>query len=136
MAETLRIAVSGLNAAIVRVVNVASNVVNVLSTGRLPQRPEEKASCHQPRDVVAISCSAGNNNLGVKISTKPREPFYNTEPAPASSLTDSAGMIAAPNVDLAKELVEAKMAEIAYKANAAVIRAERDKDQDLLNTLA
>jgi flagellar basal-body rod protein FlgC len=136
MSEALKIAVSGLNDAVLRVVNVASNVVNALSTGHLPETPGGKATSYQPQDVVTLSDSVGDNIMGVHSTLRPREPAYAAAPAPDSPDANAAGLVAAPNVDLASELVNAKMAEIAYKANAAVIRAERKNDKELLDTLA
>ena len=73
MSEALTIAVSGLNAAVRRVVNSASNLVNASSTGRLPESKGEQATSYRPTDVVALSNSAGNNALGVRTEIKPRE---------------------------------------------------------------
>jgi flagellar basal-body rod protein FlgC len=136
MTEALKIAVSGLNDAVLRVVNVASNVVNALSTGRLPEKSAEKATSYQPQDVVTLSDSVGDNAMGVHSTLKPREPAYVTASDPKSPHANAAGLVAAPNVDLASEMIQLKMAEIAYKANAAVIRAERKNDKELLDTLA
>lgn len=136
MHETLKIAVSGLSDAIARLVNLASNVVNVSSTARLPQKTEDSYSGYIPHDVVTISSSVADHNLGVQTQLKPREPAYVPAPDPHSPNANSEGLVAVPNVDLATEFVNAKMAEIAYKANAAVIRAEQKNGKELLDTLA
>jgi flagellar basal-body rod protein FlgC len=135
MAKALMIAVSGLNDAVKRMVNVASNLVNASSTGRLPKTPDEKATSYQPTDVVTLSNSAYGDNLGVQSTIRPREPAYTVARDPRSPDANAEGLVAAPNVDIASELIAAKMAEISYKANAAVIRAEREADKELLDRL-
>lgn len=136
MTEALKIAVSGLNDAVLRVVNVASNVVNASSTGRLPEKSGEKATSYQPQDVITLSDSVGNNALGVHSALKAREPAYVTASDPKSPDANEAGLVAAPNVDLAGEMIQLKMAQAAYKANTAVIRAEQKTEKELLDTLA
>ena len=136
MSEALKIAVSGLNDAVLRIVNVASNVVNSLSTVRLPEKPGDKATSYQPQDIVTLSESAGDNQLGVHSTQRPRNPAYVTASDPKSPNANAAGLVAAPNVDMAAELLNAKMAEAAYKANAAIIRAAEKNDKELLDTLA
>ncbi len=135
MPEALAIAVSGLNAAVRRVVNSASNFVNASSTGRLPESSGEQATVYRPADVVALSNSVGGNALGVRTETKTREPSYVSAYDPHSPDANAEGFIAAPNIDIASELIAMKMAEISYKANAAVIRAQTDMDKELLDTL-
>lgn len=135
MSEALTIAVSGLNAAVKRVVNSASNLVNASSTGRLPSSSNEKATSYQPTDVVALSNSVGDNNLGVRTTTRTREPAYSAAFDPESPDANSEGFIAVPNVDIASEIIAMKMAEISYKANAAVIRTEEKMDKELLDRL-
>jgi flagellar basal body rod protein FlgC len=108
MTEALTIAVSGLRAAIARVANAASNLVNVSSTQRKPDGTETP---YQPTDVITLSDSVGNNNLGVRTEVVPRK--------------NNAG------VDIASEIIDTKIAEIAYKANAAVIRTQSKMDKEL-----
>jgi flagellar basal-body rod protein FlgC len=136
MSEALKIAVSGLNAAVSRIANAASNLVNASSTGRLPTQPGEKAASYQPTDVVTLSDSADDNALGVHTVLQPREPAYVMALDPRSPHANAAGLVAAPNVDMAAEIMNAKLAEVTYRANAAVIRAVQKTDKDLLDTLA
>ena len=136
MSEALKIAVSGLNDAVLRIVNVASNVVNSLSTSRLPEKPGGNATGYQPQDVVTLSDSAGDNLLGVSSTVQAREPAFFVASDPESPNANAAGLVAAPNVDIPAELLNAKLAEVAYKANAAVIRAAEKNDKELLDTLA
>jgi len=136
MSETLTIAVSGMKAAVARVMNAASNLVNASSTGRLPSTSGEKATSYQPTDVVTLSDSAGDNNLGVHTKVVARDPAYTVAPDPRSPDANTQGLVAAPNVDIASELIDMKMAELSYKANARVIRAQTNMDKDLLDTLA
>ncbi|MDD5586491.1 MAG: flagellar basal body rod C-terminal domain-containing protein [Alphaproteobacteria bacterium] len=107
-----------------------------MSTGRLPEKPGEKATSYPPQDVVTLSDSAGDHALGVRSTLRPREPAYVAATAPHSPDANAAGLVAAPNVDMATELVNAKLAEVSYRANAAVIRAAEKNDKELLDTLA
>jgi flagellar basal body rod protein FlgC len=44
--------------------------------------------------------------------------------------------VAAPNVDIATELVDSSVAALSYKANAAVIKTVKETDQYLMDILA
>lgn len=136
MADSLTIAVSGMKDAVVRIANAASNLVNASSTGRLPNSPNEKATSYQPTDVVTLSNSTGSNELGVTSTVKPRTPAYTVGYDPSSPDANEDGLVAVPNVDIASELITTKIAQITYKANAAVIRTQENMDKELMETLA
>lgn len=70
---------------------------------------------YRPTEVKEFSNSVGDHALGVRTETVPR---------------DEQG------VDIASEMVDLKMAEISYKANAAVVRIQTRTDKDLLDMLA
>jgi len=135
MSSVFSIAVSGMNAAITRFSNAVSNIVNVSSTGKLPTAAGEKATSYRPTDVVSLSNSVGDNNLGVRSQVVARDPAYNPAYDPRSPDANAEGLIAEPNVDLTKEIVDTMMAELAYKASAKVIKVEKDNEQTLIDTL-
>lgn len=136
MSNVFQIAVSGMNAAMSRFSNAVTNLVNVSSTGKLPNAPGEKATSYAPTDVVTLSNSVGDNNLGVRAQTVTRDPAYRPAYDPHSPHANADGLVAAPNVDLAGEMVNIMMAEIAYKASAKVIAAEKRNQDTLIDTLS
>lgn len=133
MSEALRIAVMGLNDAATRVANVSKNLVNVLSTGRLPETSGGQATSYQPTDVVTVSNSVGDNALGVRSIVVERDPAYRVAPDPESPNANEDGLIAVPNVDVAAELICMKIAEMTYRANAALIRTAQEMDRTALD---
>jgi len=136
MSSVFSIAVSGMNAAMTRFSNAVSNIVNVSSTGKLPSSSGEKATSYNPTDVISLSNSVGGNNLGVRTEVVPRDPAYRPAYDPESSNANTDGLVAEPNVDMTKEIVETMMAELAYKASASVIRTEKDVEKSLIDTIA
>lgn len=135
MSTVFSVAVSGMNAAIDRILNAANNIVNVSSTGKLPAAPGEKATSFEPQDVVTLSNNSEDLKLGVRTQLVPRDPAYTTAYDPASPDTNANGLIAAPNVDLASEIVDMMMAKNAYEASAKIISVQKGMDQTLLDAL-
>lgn len=136
MSSVFSIAVSGMNAAATRLRNAATNLVNVSSTGKLPTNEGEKATSYQPTDVVSVSNSVGNNNFGVTTSIVPRDPAYHVALDPQSPDANESGLVAAPNVDLVSEIVDMKIAEIAYQASAKAIAVEKENEETLIDVLS
>lgn len=136
MSNVFSIAISGMNAAATRVANATKNIVNVSSTGKLPTTPEEKTTAHMPTDVVTLSNSVGDHNLGVSAQVVPRDPAYRPAYAPGNPDANENGLVAEPNVDVTKELVDIMMAELAYKASVKVIKAEKENQQSLIDTIS
>lgn len=126
-------AVSGLNDSILRIANAASNIVNASSSGKLPARAVDSSNVFAPQDVITISNSVGDNNLGVHSALVPRDPAYVTVRDPSSRDANAEGLVAAPNVDLNAEIVAANIAQTSYAANAAVIRIAGKLDKALLD---
>lgn len=135
MSSVFSIAISGMNAATARFANAVSNIVNVSSTGKLPASPTEKATSYMPTDVVTLSNSVGDNNLGVRTQTVSRDPAYRAAYAPRNPDANANGLIAEPNVDLASEIVDTMMASLSYKASVKVIVAEKRNEDALLDTM-
>lgn len=136
MADTLKTAVSGLNDAVLRVANAVNNLVNARTTGRLPAEPGEKPTSFLPRDVVTLSSAAAGQGLGVTSSLREREPAYFPARDPSSPDANAEGLVAAPNVDIASELLTVLQARVTYRASAAVIKTTFDNDRKLLDTLS
>ncbi len=105
--STLSTAVSGLLAQSFRAAEIANNVVNVGTSG------------FKPAEVLTISIQAGNQGSGV--SARRRE---------------SDGQEGGGDTDLARQFADLVQTEIAYKANAKVVRAAEETLGRLLNVLA
>ncbi|NTU76460.1 MAG: flagellar biosynthesis protein FlgC [Alphaproteobacteria bacterium] len=136
MSGVFQTALSGMTDSVARLGNTIKNLVNASSTGRLPTSSDATTTAYQPTDVVTLSNSVGDNNLGVSSIVVPREPAYIPVSDPDSPHADARGLVAAPNVDITAEVVNSLIAETTYGANAAVIKAERENEKTLLDTLA
>ena len=135
MNSVFSIAVSGMNAAIHRMSNAATNLVNISSTGKVPENAGEKATSYQPTDVISLSNSVADDKFGVRTETVPRTPAFSYAYNPDSPDANADGLIAVPNVSIEREIVDSLLAEIAYKASAKVIAAEKENQDKLLDTL-
>jgi len=133
MSGTLQIAVSGLNDAKARIANATANIVNASSTSSLPKNPAETYTGFVPQDVITLTQSDGNNNLGVQSQNVARDPAYTQSYDPANAQANDKGLVAAPNVDLANEAINLLQASVSYQANAAVISIALKTDKALLD---
>ncbi|QQG36728.1 MAG: flagellar biosynthesis protein FlgC [Micavibrio aeruginosavorus] len=132
MINAIQIALSGLTAASRKVEASASNIANMQTTGSL-DNPEEAPYTPLATQQTALTDGQGNG-LGVKSDfvpqTQPFIPAYD----PDSPFANADGMIGVPNIDLAGEAVNLNIAKATYKANAAVIRTEKEMTDELLKT--
>lgn len=119
MIDVLSTALSGLAAASKRILAGANNTANASTVNYTPQ--EVKTTAQSPS--------------GVKAELGPRNPAFIKSYEPDSPLADPKGYVNIPNVQLDREAVDIAQASIAYKANAAVIRKERELQEDLLRAL-
>lgn len=123
MSSVFSSAVSGLNAAVARMSNAATNIANASTTGILPQNEGEQATSYQPTDIVNLTTDTGE----VVTEQIGRSPAYYPMYAPTSPHANEKGQIAQPNVDLASEITDLLMAEISYKANLRAIKTEQER---------
>lgn len=100
------IAVSGLQAASVKLANAANNIVNAESEG------------YVPTDTVQSPLNGG----GVKVSLVERPDAV----SPVSGL---------PNIDITEEIVDSAVAAQAYEASAAIIGVDKDLHEVLLDSV-
>jgi len=128
MTSVFNISISGLNNDAFRVANATSNIVNASSLSHLPQNANNYSG-FVPQDVVSIADPIG----GVSDATTPYNPSYVTTYDPNSQLANGQGLVASPNVDLNKELVNANVASVNYSANAAVIKIEEKTQKALID---
>ena len=125
MTGAISIALSGLNAASLRLNASASNIANFATAGSLTD-PDNAP--YTP--LITQNTALDNGGVQAEYAPKPNPfvPAYD----PDSPFADADGFIGAPNVDLAEEIVNLKLAEISYKANLNTIKAQGNLFDELL----
>jgi flagellar basal-body rod protein FlgC len=128
--SVLSIAASGLAAASLRLEVSASNVANSLDTGPLPgANAANFPPAYTPLRVDQTAAADG----GTAATMTPISPRFVPSFEPGAPFADQNGLVAAPNVDLANELVQQIVARYAFAANARVIRVESEMMKTLLD---
>jgi flagellar basal-body rod protein FlgC len=131
MSDAISNAVSGLNAASLRLEAAASNVANSQDTA--PLTPEAGLPLpYQPVDVVQNAAPGGGTQAHLVPVTPPDQAVFD----PGSPFADANGRVAAPNVDTAQQLVNVDVAHVNYDANLKVIETARKMQGYLLNVFA
>lgn len=131
MIKAIGIAISGLQAASKRVHATASNIANLQTSGSITgegKAPYSALTTTQSAQVV------DGQGAGVRAEYASKNPGFVPAFDPDSPFADENGVIGVPNVDLAEEAVNLNLAEIAYKANAAVIKTAAELSDELLKT--
>ncbi|MEK9660356.1 MAG: flagellar basal body rod C-terminal domain-containing protein [Alphaproteobacteria bacterium] len=113
MIQGIQSALAGLAAASKRADIAANNIANARSTGTL-----QPYGGFTPQQAVQTVTAAGTP----RVVARPLTPGHVAAYEPDSPDADADGLIGAPNVDLAANIVELTLAEHAYKANAATLR--------------
>ena len=117
---------SGLEASMMRLTVSASNIANAQSTGAVPGSLGEAGQrAYQPVRAEITPIAQG----GVQARLVPVDPAYRLSYDPASRHADARGMVAAPNVNIASELVEQIAARLAFEANLKVIATANDLER-------
>ena len=133
MSSISSIAVSGLNAATRRVEVSASNIANQQSTGALPSAngavPTGAPQAYRPLQVNQIDAAGG----GTQTTTTQVSPGTVAVSDPQAPFANADGMVAAPNVDLAQELIGQMVAKYSYAANLASLKADDKMTKSLLD---
>jgi len=127
MGNAMSIAVSGMQAASVRLDAAASNIVNRNSDG-----PPAGSGAYQP---VSVSQSATADG-GVSASLQPVTPSTLLVYDPSSPYANVQGMVAQPNVDLATEIVNLKLAQHDFRASLLAYKASSQIFKSLLDATA
>jgi flagellar basal-body rod protein FlgC len=126
MIGAIQTALSGLKAASTKVEASANNIANMDTVGALKGDPAPYAP-----EVTVQQAIPGGGVTASNVSKPGFTPSFN----PGSPFADSDGLVGAPNVDLANEIVNLDIAKIAYKANAKVINTASEMQDDLLKIL-
>ena len=121
-------AVSGLNAASLRLNASANNVANVFTAGRVGAT-EGSEQAYRGQEVRQTAQESG----GVRAEIVSRAPGTLLAFDPNSPLANGEGLVEVPDVDLAEEAVNQIVAEASFKANAAVLRSLDEQTESLLD---
>jgi flagellar basal-body rod protein FlgC len=111
MTSIMSSALGGMQAATRKVSVGASNIANAQTIGT--PGATGKNAAYQPVDAVQFS---GAQNVP-QTKIVPRNPGTSLSYQPGSPLASNEGFVEAPNVDIASELVNNKIAQRAYEAN-------------------
>jgi flagellar basal-body rod protein FlgC len=134
----MAIAASGMAAAQASLTASASNIANVETTGPVPVTgpsqpvPQGAGNVYQPVSTTLTAQPSG----GVSASISNTLPSYTLSYDPSAPFANLQGMVAAPNVDPASEVVNQMSASLAFRANLAVFKTADKTFQSLLDTLA
>jgi flagellar basal-body rod protein FlgC len=130
------IAVSGMNAATRRVEVSASNVANAMDEGALPgvdgTVPSGAPQAFAPLDLVQTASAVGGTQTAI-ATVKPPTIVVSDPQAP---FANASGLVAAPNVDIAGEMIGQMIASYSFAANATVLKADDRMTRALLDITA
>ena len=133
MSTISNIGLSGMRAAAARLQAAASNIANAQTNGRIPAGgAAQPGDVYQPVDVVQIDQKGG----GVATSYAPRAGAYSMVPDANSPFADADGNVAAPDVDLATEMVNVILAKYQFAASTKIVEADDQMQKATLDTLA
>lgn len=136
MSSISAIAVSGMNAAVQRVNVSASNVANALTTGALPAANGTVASgapqAYAPLQVDQTAAPTG----GTQTTVTTVKPSFVAAYSPQAPFANQDGLVAAPNVDMSREMVGQMIATYTFAANVAVMKADDRMRKALLDATA
>jgi flagellar basal-body rod protein FlgC len=134
MFAAISIARSGLAAGAARLEAAAGNIAGAGVTGRLPSGPAPAA--YRPVEAVVRTLGGGDAAAGVSVTYRARQPATVRHYAPSAPFANPDGFVAAPDVDLAAEAVDAVAALASFRANAAVLRVADAMAETLLDIRA
>lgn len=133
MINAIHTALSGLMAASKKIDASASNIANLQTAGSLSD--PNKAEPYTPIETTQTAKSGlGGNNIGVKSEFTAKDPPFIPSYSPNSPFADENGIIGLPNVNLAEEAINIKLAETSFKANLKIIKIASDMTDELLDS--
>ena len=138
MNTAMNIAVSGMLAASTGLAASASNLANLESDGPVPATsPQQQVapapgSVYQPVGVAQTAEPGG----GVTAAVAATLPSYTLAYDPSAPFANLQGMVAAPNIDPAREMVNQITASLAYRANIAAFKTAQEMEKTLLDAMA
>jgi len=133
MSSILSIAASGLVAAMQRLQVSADDVANANSDGPLPSANAAVQSQYPAAYVAQRVNQVAAPGRGTSTVVSNAQPGTVTAYDPTAPYADQNGQVAAPNVDIASEVVQQAIASYEFVANADVMSVEQKMMQTLLN---
>ncbi len=130
MVNTISIALSGLNSSVQRLNASASNIANLNTTGSLEEGGQAPYSA---LTTTTSSIAINGETAGVRTNVIPKNTPFVPAYSPDSPFANEEGLIGVPNINLAEEIVNSKLAELSYKANIQTIRIQQDLNDELLS---
>jgi len=115
------ISASGMQTAATRLEAATSNIANASSSGPLPDA-SGTTTAYSPVTVRQSDVRGGGVSARIANAANPYVASYD----PSSPDAGAAGMIAAPNVDMASELVNVMTARISYEASTKTMKVAND----------
>ncbi len=133
MNTAFSIALSGMQAASLRLEAAARNIANAANEGALPNATgvASPRTAYQPVTVEQTALPNG----GVAATLRKISPGFVTALQASSSQADANGMVAMPNVDMATEATNLLTAKQAFAANAQVLRVTDEMLRNLFDVL-
>ncbi|MBS1181467.1 MAG: flgC 1 [Proteobacteria bacterium] len=131
ISSTSSISASGMRAAATRLEAAASNIANVFSSGPLPDA-SGTTTAYAPVTVKQSDVRGGGVSARIVNAADPYVPAFD----PASPDADAEGMVAAPNVDMAGELVNVLTARISYEASTKTMKVANDMMKTTLDAFS
>ena len=134
MSSVSAIALSGLNAASLRLQVSAENVANAGSSGPLPDSSASGSypNAYGAKRVDQVTLADGSTRATVSGKSPATVPAYE----PSAPYANGQGMVAAPNVNLASEIVQQLTAQLSFAANAQLVKADHKMTASLLDVVA
>ncbi|CCE02544.1 flagellar basal body rod C-terminal domain-containing protein [Bradyrhizobium sp. STM 3809] len=133
MSPIATIAVSGMKAASQRLEVSASNVANAMSTGALPNAdgtlPAGAPKAYDPLTLVQSDVAGGGTQTTISKASQGTSPSYQ----PTAPFANKDGLVAAPNVDLAQEMIGQLVAKYSFAANARVLKASDEMSRIVID---
>lgn len=134
MVNTISIALAGLQAASKKIEASASNIANVSTSGALDPAdgPAPYSALTTQQQTVT---DPNGNGIGVEAQNIPKDPGFVPAFDPNSPFANEDGVIGVPNVDLAEEAVNLKIAEASYKASLAALETAQELSDELFRAV-
>lgn len=131
MLQAIQIGLSGLVASSSRLQIAANNIVNINTTSQVPEATQKLAGqqAYQPQRAQNTPLTTG----GVRTTAVPVTPSQLTIFSPSDLNANENGLVNIPNISLAEQIVQLKIAAQTYKANATVIRVAAEIEDALLD---
>jgi flagellar basal-body rod protein FlgC len=131
MVSGISVALSGYNAAAARLDVSASNIANQTSTQTLGPAGQTANAPYVAQQVVQSAVLGG----GVTTRTQSVAPPSVGQYDPSNPAANGQGIVQAPNVDPAQQIIGASAAQYDAQANVRVLEAQDDLAKQALNIL-